>query len=46
MQGEPEKALTYYERAMDIDPEYVEPIICAAELQIWELEDYEKALGL
>ena len=46
MQGDPEKALTYYERAMDIDPEYVEPIICAAELQIWELEDYEKALGL
>ena len=46
MQGDPEKALTYYEKAMDIDPEYVEPIICAAELQIWELEDYEKALGL
>lgn len=46
MQGEPEKALTYYERAMDIDPEYVEPIICAAELQIWELEDFEKALTL
>jgi tetratricopeptide (TPR) repeat protein len=46
MQGEPEKALTYYERAMDIDPEYVEPIICAAELQIWELEDFDKALTL
>ena len=46
MQGEPEKALTYYERAMDIDPEYVEPIICAAEVQIWELEDFEKALAL
>jgi tetratricopeptide (TPR) repeat protein len=46
MQGEPEKALGYYDRAMDIDPEYVEPIICAAELQIWELENYDKALTL
>lgn len=46
MQGEPEQALDYYGKAMDIDAEYVEPIICAAEVYLWEMDDPEKALGL
>ena len=46
MMGDPEQALAHYEQAMEIDPDYVEPIICAAELCIWELDDCERALEL
>lgn len=46
MQGEPEQALDYYSKAMDIDGEYVEPIICSAEVYLWEMEEPEKALEL
>lgn len=46
MQGKPEQALDYYAKAMDIDAEYVEPIICAAEVYLWEMEEPEKALEL
>ncbi|MBL9005404.1 MAG: metallopeptidase family protein [Myxococcales bacterium] len=46
LEGKPEQALLHYEQASDGDPEYVEPLLCAAELYIWELGEDEKGLEL
>ena len=46
LEGKPEQALTHYEQASSVDPEYVEPLLCAAELYIWELGEDEKGLEL
>ncbi|HMY57251.1 MAG TPA: metallopeptidase family protein [Pseudomonadota bacterium] len=41
-----DEALSHYQHASDIDPEYVEPLLCAAELYLWDIEDFEKAVEL
>ncbi len=46
LEGEIEQALSRYEEASKIDPEYFEPLLCAAELYIWELGEDEKGLEL
>lgn len=46
LEGEVEKALQRYEQASELDPEYFEPLLCAAELYIWELGEDEKGLKL
>jgi predicted Zn-dependent protease with MMP-like domain len=46
LEGKPEQALLHYEQASEGDPEYVEPLLCAAELYIWELGEDEKGLEL
>ncbi|TXH25031.1 MAG: tetratricopeptide repeat protein [Elusimicrobia bacterium] len=46
LEGKPDLALQHYEQASDGDPEYVEPLLCAAELYIWELGEDEKGLEL
>ena len=45
LEGKPDQALTHYEQASSVDPEYVEPLLCAAELYIWELGEDEKGPG-
>lgn len=46
LEGKPDQALQHYEQASSVDPEYVEPLLCAAELYIWELGEDEKGLEL
>lgn len=46
LKGEVESALLRYEQASEIDSEYYEPLLCAAELYIWELGEDEKGLEL
>ena len=46
LEGKPEQALQHYEQASEGDPDYVEPLLCAAELYIWELGEDEKGLEL
>ncbi len=46
LEGKPDQALHHYEQASSVDPEYVEPLLCAAELYIWELGEDEKGLEL
>lgn len=46
LDGEPEQALALYEEAMELDDEYVDPILGAAELYLWELDDPEKGRDL
>jgi len=44
--GNPEQALDRFQRAIELDPEYVEPYLHAAETAWWQLEDAEEALRL
>jgi predicted Zn-dependent protease with MMP-like domain len=46
LEGNVEQALSRYEQASELDPEYFEPLLCAAELYIWELGEDEKGLKL
>lgn len=46
LEGDVEAALSRYEQASELDPEYVEPLLSAAELYIWELGEDEKGLSL
>jgi predicted Zn-dependent protease with MMP-like domain/Tfp pilus assembly protein PilF len=46
LEGDVEQALHRYEEASEIDPDYFEPLLCAAELYIWELGEDEKGLLL
>ena len=46
LEGKPEQALQHYEQASEGDPDFVEPLLCAAELYIWELGEDEKGLDL
>jgi predicted Zn-dependent protease with MMP-like domain len=41
--GEAEEALEHYKKAIDLDPEYIDPVLCAAELCMGPLEDLEAA---
>lgn len=45
-EGETEQALEHYHHAIEIDENYVEPMLCAAELYLWDVEDFEKAVEL
>ena len=45
-EGEIEEALQHYQHAIEIDEHYVEPLLCAAELYLWDIEDFEKAVEL
>ncbi len=45
-EGETEQALQHYRHAIEIDPNYVEPMLCAAELYLWDIEDFDKAVEL
>lgn len=44
--GDAEEALEHYKRAMDLDPEYVDPVLYAAELYLGPLDDLDKAKKL
>src|SRR5262249_33079484 len=44
--GDPEAALAQFERAMEIDPSYLEPILHAAETCLCALDDAERACEL
>jgi len=45
-EGDTKQSLEHYQRAIEIDPNYVEPMLCAAELYLWDVEDFEKAVEL
>ncbi|MCS6913675.1 MAG: metallopeptidase family protein [Myxococcales bacterium] len=45
-QGQAEEALEHYGRAMELDPEYIDPLLYAAETYMWPLGEYEEALEL
>ena len=44
--GEPGEALEHYQRAMDLDPEYVDPLLYAAEVHLGPDGDLDEALRL
>lgn len=46
IEGDPEAALKNFEEAMELDPDFIEPLLCAAEIYIWELGEHEKGLKL
>jgi predicted Zn-dependent protease with MMP-like domain/Flp pilus assembly protein TadD len=45
-EGDDDGAIEMYRRAMKVDPEYVAPMLYAAELLIWPNEDFDEALKL
>lgn len=45
-QGDTDAALEHFEKAMALDPEFVDPILYAAETQLWPLENFPDALRL
>jgi predicted Zn-dependent protease with MMP-like domain/Flp pilus assembly protein TadD len=45
-EGDEAAALVLYEKAMELDPEYVAPMLYAAELRLYPEEDFEGALDL
>jgi predicted Zn-dependent protease with MMP-like domain/Tfp pilus assembly protein PilF len=45
-EGDEEEAIDLYRRAMALDPEYVAPMLYAAELLLYPEEDYDEALQL
>ncbi len=45
-EGNTDEALKHYQHAIEIDPNYVEPMLCAAELYLWDVEDFDKAVEL
>ena len=44
--GDLEGAAAQYERAMEIDPDYVDPMLAAAEIYAFELDDPARAIAL
>jgi len=46
LEGHIEQALGRYEEASSLDSDYFEPLLCAAELYIWELGEVDKGLKL
>ncbi|MEM6291927.1 MAG: tetratricopeptide repeat protein [Myxococcota bacterium] len=42
-EGDPNEALRCYERAVELDPEYLEPYVAAAQVCLFDLEDPVKA---
>lgn len=44
--GDEEAALDLYEKAMELDPAYVSPMLYAAEIYLWSVEDHEEAIRL
>lgn len=42
-EGEFEEALRWYDAAIEVDPEYPEPYISAAQTLLYELEEYDRA---
>jgi predicted Zn-dependent protease with MMP-like domain/Tfp pilus assembly protein PilF len=45
-EGDEDEALRLYEKAMERDPEYVSPMLFAAEIYLWSVEDHDEALRL
>ncbi len=43
-EGDPAEALRCYERAVELDPEYLEPYVAAAQVCLFDLEDPARAL--
>lgn len=43
-EGDPSEALRCYERAAELDPEYLEPYVAAAQVCLFDLEDPARAL--
>ena len=43
-EGDPAEALRHYERAAELDPEYLEPYVAAAQVCLFDLEDPPRAL--
>ncbi len=43
-EGDPAEALRCYERAVELDPEYLEPYVAAAQVCLFDLEDAPRAL--
>ncbi|MGH1340389.1 MAG: tetratricopeptide repeat protein [Nannocystales bacterium] len=43
-EGDPAEALRCYERAAELDPEYLEPYVAAAQVCLFDLEDPTRAL--
>ncbi len=43
-EGDPAEALRCYERAAELDPEYLEPYVAAAQVCLFDLEDPPRAL--
>jgi predicted Zn-dependent protease with MMP-like domain len=44
--GHAERAMDRFHKAMELDPDYAEPYLCAAETALFELDDPEQALEL
>jgi predicted Zn-dependent protease with MMP-like domain/Flp pilus assembly protein TadD len=44
--GDTDEALEHYARATALDPDFVDPLLHAAEVHIWPLEDYDEAIRL
>jgi predicted Zn-dependent protease with MMP-like domain/Tfp pilus assembly protein PilF len=45
-EGEEDEALELYRKAMALDPEYVSPMLYAAEILLWPREEWDEALAL
>lgn len=45
-EGKTEEALKHYQRASEIDDRYAEPLLFAAEIYLWDTEEFEKAVAL
>jgi len=45
-EGDPEESLRWYEAAIEIDPEYFEPFLAAAQVALFDLGDAARALQL
>ncbi|TPV95446.1 MAG: hypothetical protein B7733_09905 [Myxococcales bacterium FL481] len=44
-EGEAEESVRWYERAQELDPEYLEPFAAAAHVMLFDLQDPERALS-
>lgn len=44
--GEHETAIEHYDRAMELDPEFVDPLLYSAESHLWPLGEFDEAIRL
>jgi predicted Zn-dependent protease with MMP-like domain/Tfp pilus assembly protein PilF len=44
--GDTDEALEQFARATELDPDFVDPVLHAAEVHIWPLADYDEAIRL